>query len=106
MQAAESSRGLLEFHRSLQRGSIWGGRGERGETEEVTRNADSTGGGTDGVGSERRDEDGEEVEMFVGGGEASVLSVQRRTNPKHAADYSRGMKMHNCEGAACSRRRT
>lgn len=73
---------------------------------EVTRNADSTGRGGDGVGSERRDEDGEEVEMFGGGGEASVLSVQRRTNPKHAADYSRGMKMHNCEGAACSRRRT
>lgn len=59
-----------------------------------------------GVGSEGRDEDGEEVEMFGGGGEASVLSVQRRTNPKHAADYSRGRKMHNCEGAACSRRRT
>lgn len=35
--------------------------------------------------------------MFAGGGEASVLSVQRRTNPKHAADYSRGVKMHNCE---------
>lgn len=39
--------------------------------------------------------------MFAGGGEASVLSVQQRTNPKHAADYSCGVKMHNCEGAAC-----
>lgn len=25
--------------------------------------------------------------MIAGGGEASVLSVQRRTNPKHVADY-------------------
>lgn len=90
-------------HRSVPSGSIWqmgGGRqAERMGLEEVGEEKDQVGWGW-------KDEDDEVVEMFAGGGEASVLSVQQRTNPKHAPDYSRGMKMHNCERAACSYWRT
>lgn len=101
-----------KLHRSLPRGSIWqmGREGRerrnrrRWQGERLTLKG--VGEGMDQVEWGWKGEDGGEVEMLAGGGEAFVLSVQRRTNPKHAADYSRGMKMHNCEGAACSRWRT
>lgn len=77
---------------------------------EVTRTADSTDGGGGERGGTELDQN---EEMKTARRWRCLEGAGRRPSSRcsgglipNAADYSRGMKMHNCEGAACSCRRT